>query len=153
MHNKGPTANEFFNGFTGALTGNPSLVSNPLGTSDGYGFGWDDVWVYKVGVNREYNPRWTFRTGYNCSKVPYDDDQALFNVLAPAAVEHHVTAGFTYNVSPAAELTVTYMHAFRNKLDYRYSGSGPYQRLSSSAKNEMFQNAIEASYAWKFYGP
>jgi long-chain fatty acid transport protein len=150
MHNKGPTANEFFNGFTGALVGNPSLVSNPLGTSYGWGFGWDDVWVYKLGINWEYNPRWTFRAGYNYSKVPYDEDQVLFNVLAPAVVEHHVTAGFTYGLNPGAELSVTYMHAFKNKLDYTYSGTGPYQGFSYSAKNEMYQNALEVSYAWKF---
>lgn len=150
MHNKGPTANEFFAGFTGALVGDPSLVSNPLGTSNGWGFGWDDVWVYKFGVNWDYNPRWTFRAGYNYSKVPYDDDQALFNVLAPAVVEHHVTAGFTYNVNPAAELTVTYMHAFKNDLDYTYQGTGNFQPFSFSAKNQMYQDSLEVSYAWKF---
>ncbi len=41
--NKGPTADEFFNGLTGALTGNPAFISNPLGSNDGWGFGWDDV--------------------------------------------------------------------------------------------------------------
>jgi long-chain fatty acid transport protein len=82
--------------------------------------------------------------------VPYDEDQVLFNVLAPAVVEHHVTAGFTYGLNPGAELSVTYMHAFKNKLDYTYSGTGPYQGFSYSAKNEMYQNALEVSYAWKF---
>jgi long-chain fatty acid transport protein len=148
--NEGPTANQFFSAFTGALVGDPSLISNPLGTNDGWGFGWDDVWVYKIGVNYEHNSEWTFRAGYNYAEVPYDEDQVLFNVLAPAVVEHHVTAGFTYNVNPSSELTVTYMHAFRNDLEYTYEGSGPFTGFSYSAKNDMYQNAIEASYAWKF---
>jgi long-chain fatty acid transport protein len=153
--NKGPTANEFFSAFSAALTnGDPSgpfgAVSNPLGSNDGWGFGWDDVWVYKVGVDWEYNNAWTFRAGYNYAEVPYDDEQALFNVLAPAVVEHHVTAGFTYNVNPSAELTVTYMHAFRNDVETTYTGTGPFAGLSYGAKNDMYQNAIEASYAYKF---
>ena len=148
--NDGPTANEFFNAFTGALVGNPALVSNPLGTNDGWGFGWDDVWVYKIGVNYAYNGNWTFRAGFNYAEVPYDDDQALFNVLAPAVVEKHVTAGFTRSLNQNSEITVTYMHAFRNDVENTYVGSGNFTGFSYSAKNDMYQNALEVSYGLKF---
>lgn len=148
--NKGPTADEFFNGLTGALTGNPALVSNPLGTNDGWGFGWDDVWVYKIGVNYAYNNSWTFRAGYNYAEVPFDDDQALFNVLAPAVVEQHITAGFTHAFNPRSEVTVTYMHAVRNDVEYTYQGTGQNAAFSYSAKNDMYQNALEVSYGLKF---
>jgi long-chain fatty acid transport protein len=148
--NKGPTANEFFSAFTGALVGDPSLVSNPLGSNDGWGFGWDDVWVYKLGVNYAYNNNWTFRAGYNYAEVPYEDDQALFNVLAPAVVEHHVTAGFTRSLTPDSEITLTYMHAFRNDVEYTYNGSGAFTGFSYSAKNDMYQNALEVSYGMRF---
>jgi long-chain fatty acid transport protein len=148
--NKGPTANEFFNAFTGALVGDPSLVAHPLGNNDGWGFGWDDVWVYKVGVNYAWNRDWTLRAGFNYSEVPYDDDQALFNVLAPAVVEKHITAGFTRSLGKDSELTVTYMHALRNDVEYTYTGSGPYTGFSYSAKNDMYQNAVEVSYGMRF---
>ena len=148
--NKGPTANEFFSAFTGALVGDPSLVAHPLGNNDGWGFGWDDVWVYKVGVNYAWTSDWTFRAGFNYGQVPYDDDQALFNVLAPAVVEKHITAGFTHSFGEASEITFTYMHALRNDVKYTYTGSGPYTGFSYTAKNDMYQNAFEVSYGLRF---
>lgn len=154
--NKGPTANELFGAFSGALTaGDPAFpafgsASNPLGTNDGWGFGWDDAWVYKIGVNYEYSSTWAFRAGFNYSEVPYDDDQALFNVLAPAVVEKHATVGFTHNLNPTSEISVTYMHAFRNDVENTYTGSGPYAGFSYSAKNDMYQNALEISYGMRF---
>ncbi|MFC1773787.1 OmpP1/FadL family transporter [Pseudomonadota bacterium] len=150
INNDGPTANEFFGAFVGALTGNPAAVSNPLGTNDGWGFGWDDATVYKIGVNYAYSPTWTFRAGFNYSEIPYDDDQALFNVLAPATVEKHATVGFTYMVNPDTDFSMTYMHAFRNDVDNTYTGSGPFTGFSYGAKNDMYQNAIEAAFSWKF---
>jgi len=52
ISNDGPTANEFFEGFANALaTANGSLLANALGKNDGFGFGWDDVWVYRIGVD------------------------------------------------------------------------------------------------------
>jgi long-chain fatty acid transport protein len=151
MSNKGPTADEFFAAFGNALaTANGSLLPNALGKNDGWGFGWDDVWVYKIGVDYAYTNKWTLRAGFNYAEVPFDDDQALFNVLAPAVVEKHVTAGFTYSPSQSSEISVAYMHAFRNDVDNTYTGSGNFAGFSYGAKNDMYQNSIEASYAWKF---
>jgi long-chain fatty acid transport protein len=150
LANDGPTANEFFTAFGGALAGNPAAVSNPLGTNDGWGFGWDDVWVYKIGVNYAYSPIWTFRAGYNYAEIPYDDDQALFNVLAPATVESHATVGFSYLINPGMDVSMTYMHAFRNTVDNTYTGSGPFTGFSYGAKQSMYQNAIEAALSWNF---
>lgn len=150
INNDGPTADEFMNAFVGALVGNPAAVSNPLGTNDGWGFGWDDITVYKVGINYVHNSKWAFRAGYNFAEMPYKDSQALFNVLAPAVVEKHATVGFTYSPTTASEVTVTYMHAFRNSVDYNYNGTGGFTGFGFSAENAMSQNAIEASYAWKF---
>jgi len=150
LHNKGPTADEFFGALAGALTGNPAFIAHPLGSNDGWGFGWDDVWVYKVGLNYAYNSDWTFRAGFNYAKMPYDKDQALFNVLAPAVVERHATVGFTRSLSPDSELTFTYMHAFRNDVEYTYQGTGQNAAFSYTAKNDMYQNSVELSYGLKF---
>lgn len=153
INNEGPTADQFFSGFAFALSNGQApgqSVSNPLGTDDGWGFGWDDVTVYKVGVNYAYNPKWTFRAGYNYAESPYDDDQTLFNVLAPGLVEQHVTAGFTYSPTTDSEVTVTYMHAFRNDQDFTYAGSGAFTGFSFETDNAMQQNAIEVSYGTRF---
>lgn len=154
ISNDGPTADEFFGAFLNALANpapNPgAFVPRALGTNNGFGFGWDDVTVYKLGVNYALNSSWTLRGGFNYAEVPYDDDQALFNVLAPAVVEKHITAGFTYSPNQNNELTVTYMHALNNDVEYTYQGTGSFAGFSYTAKNKMYQNAIEASYAWKF---
>ncbi len=153
INNDGPTANQFFSAFAFALSGGtaPGMsVSNPLGTDNGWGFGWDDVTVYKIGVNYEYNSQWAFRGGFNYAQSPYDDDQTLFNVLAPGLVEKHATAGFTYSPTPDSGITVTYMHAFRNDQSYTYAGSGGFTGFSFETENAMQQNAIEISYGAKF---
>ena len=155
INNDGPTADQFFSAFAFALSGGTApgtSVSNPLGTNNGWGFGWDDVTVYKIGVNYEYNSQWAFRGGFNYAQSPYDDDQTLFNVLAPGLVEKHVTAGFTYSPTPDSGITVTYMHAFRNDQSYTYAGSsgGAFAGFSFETENAMQQNAIEISYGAKF---
>jgi long-chain fatty acid transport protein len=150
LANDGPTADEFFGGLVGSLIGDPSLVSRPLGTDNGFGFGWDDVWVYKIGVDYAYSPQWNFRAGFNYAPVPYNDSQALFNILAPAVVEKHATVGFTYMVNPDTDFSMTYMHAFRNDVDYTYQGTGANAAFSYKAENDMYQNAIEAALSWNF---
>lgn len=154
LANEGPTADEFFAAFGNALANpNPkpgSFLNKGLGKNNGFGFGWDDTTVYKIGLNYEYNPKWTLRAGYNYAEVPYDDDQALFNVLAPAVVEHHATAGFTWSPSTASEVTFSYMHAFNNDLDYTYKGTGNFAGFSYKARNKMYQNAVQLSYGLKF---
>ena len=39
---------------------------------------------------------------------------------------------------------------FENDLDNTYTGTGQFAGFSYSAHNEMYQNAVEVSYAWKF---
>ncbi len=156
--NKGPTADELFNAFAAGLTnGDPVLppgafgtVAKPLGSDNGWGFGWDDITVYKIGVDYAYSTQWTLRAGFNYAEVPYDADQAMFNILAPAVVEKHATASFTYNPTPNNEFTVTYMHAFENDLKSTYQGTGPNAAFSYTASNKMYQDAIEVAYGWKF---
>jgi len=157
INNPGPTADEFFQAFGNALaTGGGKNLTKALGKNNGWGFGWDDITVYKVGVNYVYNSKWTYRAGFNYAESPYGKDQALFNVLAPGLVEKHATVGFTYSPSTTSELTVAYMHAFRNSVDNTYHGgktiptAGDFTGFDFSATNAMSQNSIEASYAWKF---
>jgi long-chain fatty acid transport protein len=156
LHNPGPTAAQFVGGLVSTLTqGQYGGVSNPLGTNNGYGFGWNDQTVYKLGVQYQYNDQWTFRGGVNYAKSPIPDNQALFNVLAPGVVQTHLTLGFTYSPTKNNELTVAYMHAFQHDQSYTYkttvnlpnTGAMP---ISYTTDIGMHQDALEASYAWKF---
>jgi long-chain fatty acid transport protein len=148
--NKGPTADQFFNALASVLAGGGYAGAGQLGTDNGWGFGWEDITVYKLGVNYQYNNQWTFRGGLNYGENPIDPDQNLFNILAPGVVEKHVTVGFTYSPTDYNEISMTYMHAFEETQSYTYQGTGGFAPFSYDTEIGMDQNALEISYAMKF---
>ena len=100
--NRGPTAAE--------VTGNIA-PSRLLGGSNGIGFGWNDVSVYKVAAVYRWNDRVTLRTawGHNDGAVP--DSEALFAPIA-GAMKDVATLGMTYQFSAGNEVSVGYFRSF-----------------------------------------
>jgi long-chain fatty acid transport protein len=109
-----------------------------------------DVW--KVAVEHKFNQSFTLRAGYshtdspikgsNCSTME-DCAEVVFNILAPAVIEDHVTVGFTYTLASGNELTMAYMHGFDNDV----SGVDPI--LGGTDKIEMYQDSLGIQYSWK----
>ena len=139
----------------GPLTNNPSNVfpdgNNFLGTDNGLGFGWEDVTVFKIGAIYEHNANFTYRFGYAHNTKAFDDDQLAFNVLAPATIRDHVTAGFTYrpNGKDNQQVTFTFMHA----IEESQSGAYPAAFNGGTAgrtRLEMYQNAFDFQYSWTY---
>lgn len=91
--------------------GQPSASMAPLGASNGPGFGWHDIDVWKLGVQWKLNPTWTLRAGYNRGQNPIASSDVTFNILAPGVVTDHVTLGGTMQLDKSSELTFSYMHA------------------------------------------
>ncbi len=87
-----------------------------LGGSNGAGFGWQDVDVWKIGVQYELNAQWTLRAGYNHSDNPIRSQDVTFNMLAPGVIQDHATAGATWKWNPQNELTGAFMYAFNNTV-------------------------------------
>jgi long-chain fatty acid transport protein len=142
--NKGPTT-------TGTLGLNPLCPggsgSNPeclLGGDLGMGFGWTNQTVYKLGFDYKYSKDLSFRAGYNYGKSPIPEDQVLFNMLAPATTEKHVTFGTTYTMANKDELSFTFMHAFEKVI------KGPTMFPGASASLAMSQTSISIAYGLKF---
>ncbi|MEI6245805.1 MAG: outer membrane protein transport protein [Acidobacteriota bacterium] len=75
----------------------PNLMTSPLGSNGGAGFGWKDMTVFKGGAQVRAND-WTLRGGYSYGKQPIADTEVLFNILAPGVIEQHVTAGLSRNI-------------------------------------------------------
>jgi long-chain fatty acid transport protein len=73
----------------------PNLVSAPLGADGGAGFGWQDINVYKVGLQWKTSETWTWRAGYSKAEQPIPSSEVLFNILAPGVVQQHITLGFS----------------------------------------------------------
>ena len=98
----------------GPLDFNAPPAENQLGADNGFGFGWENVTAYKLGFHYQYDSEWILRAGWNYGKSPIQEDQLLFNIMAPATVEHHATGGFTYNLNKNVELSGAITHAFRH---------------------------------------
>lgn len=134
------------------LAGDPSgPTSNgtrELGTSDGMGFGWSNQAVIKLGAEYQYSDKIMLRAGWNYGKSPINEDrEIIFNLLAPATVEHHMTLGGTYAFDPEMEINVSYVHAFENEQ------SGP-TYISDDGSNfgsfKMSQDSLGLSLSMKY---
>ena len=124
-----------------------------LGGDLGMGFGWTDQTVYKFGISYAYGERWDFRGGVNYGETTIPNDQVLFNMLAPASVEWHLTLGLTYEFNNGIELTGNYVHAFENTIlgptTFPPTGSDP-NLIVNNAGLSMKQDSIGASLGFKF---
>ncbi len=117
-----------------------------LGANAGSGFGWDDVNVWKLGMEYKYSQQMILRAGYSHSDNPIsgsDFGEAMFNILAPAVIKDTATLGFTYTLASGNELTMAYMHAFKNDV----TGADPF--FGGTDKIKMYQNSLGIAYSWK----
>jgi long-chain fatty acid transport protein len=139
--NKGPN-------LAGDPAGPTENGTRELGTSDGMGFGWENQTVYKLGAQYQYSEKVILRGGWNYGKSPINEDrEIIFNLLAPASVEHHITMGGTYILNPSMEINVSYIHAFKNEQagpTYISDDGSNYGRL------QMSQDAIGGSFSMKY---
>lgn len=121
-----------------------------LGKSNGLGFGWTNQTVYKLGFNYDYSDTWSVRSGVNYGKSPIPKDQVLFNMLAPATPEWHLTLGGSYRPSPSVEWSFSYVHAFENVIKGP-TAFGPTGQpvVGENAAISMKQNALGVSFAFK----
>lgn len=143
--NRGPGNNPGGLGTDGVpalLSTDPNRTDKQLGKDAGMGFGWSDQVVYKLGVQYGVNNRLLVRAGYNYGKSPIPDDQITFNLLAPATVEKHYSAGFTYKANENLEVTGTYMYVAPN------SQSNCNQNIIDCAILGMHQNVFAVSMGW-----
>ena len=134
------------------LAGDPNGVMDPntqsLGLPGGLGFGWENQTVFKIGTEYVFNDKWIGRAGWNYGKSPIDEDtQIIFNLIAPAISQNHLTLGGTYVLSPTMEINGSFVHAFE------FEQSGP-TYVSDDGSNvgslKMSQTSIGASFSMKF---
>ena len=116
-----------------------------LGGKNGAGFGWDDMTVYKLGMMWTNNEDWTWRLGYSYGEQPIPESEMTFNILAPATIEHHFTAGFTLERTEGREFSMAFMYAPNSDV------TGPQNfDPTQTVTFEMYQWEVEASYSWRF---
>ena len=126
-------------------TANPVAtdVESCLGGKNGAGFGWDDVPVIKIGAEWVMDGKTTFRVGYSKADQPIGDDQVLFNILAPATIEKHITFGFTRMLKNGHALSTAVMYAPSASV----SGINPFDP-TQTLEIEMYQYELEIGYSF-----
>jgi long-chain fatty acid transport protein len=82
-----------------------------LGGSSGAGFGWQNVDVWKFGVQYMVNDQWTVRAGYNRTDNPIRPEDVTFNILAPGVVTDQYHVGATWRIDNVSEITGMFMYA------------------------------------------
>ncbi|PKO61411.1 MAG: long-chain fatty acid transporter, partial [Betaproteobacteria bacterium HGW-Betaproteobacteria-17] len=124
------------------------------------GFGYDNMDVWKLGVEYKHSPKLTLRAGYSHADSPIKGasladcmagsancGETTLNILAPAVIEDHVTLGLTYTLASGNELTMAYMHALKNKVSGQgFDGGGAPTGINSI---QMYQNSLGIQYSWK----
>lgn len=126
----------------------PGLVSAPLGSDNGAGFGWNDINVYKLGVQWKAGQLWTLRAGYSKADQTVPDSEVLFNILAPGVIQDHVTLGFsrTLQQSPG-RVNVALMYAPSKTV----SGNNPLEVPGQQRINlRMHEYEVEIGYSFGF---
>ncbi len=132
--------------------GNPTNPTPPgqgagcLGGSNGGGFGWEDMTVYKIGYQFDVSEKHTVRLGYSFTDQPIPQSETMFNILAPAVIEQHFTAGWTMKIGTDQELNLAGMYAPSNSV----KGNNPADGGSTQIEIEMTQWEVQAGWAWKY---
>jgi len=125
----------------------PNIQTSRLGNDDGAGFGWEDMTVYKFGIQWQGSRDWTWRAGYSIGDQPIPGSEVLFNILAPGVIKQHATIGFTKTFDNGRELSCSVMRAFSNSV----KGPNPLEAPGQQEiELEMNQWEFSVGYAWKF---
>jgi long-chain fatty acid transport protein len=118
-----------------------------LGGKAGLGFGWDSMDVLKLGLRWDQSEKWKFFGG-----VSYNSDflksnrQTLFNILAPATVRWHVTAGASYVHNDKNEFNLSLAYMPKETVN----GRSPEITGTQTGSIYMEQQEIEISWTRHF---
>ncbi len=134
--------------------GNSLVLPPNMGGNSGAGFGWQNINAYKLGVSYVYDSTLTLRGGLNHCDQPIPSSQTFLNVLAPGVVQDHLSLGGTWKLANKSELTVAYIHSFKQTVNGSSSnpaygpGSIPNGYGGGNANISMSQDSISVSYGW-----
>jgi len=117
---------------------------NSLGGDQGVGFGWQNMSIGKLGVQYDASDDVTLRAGVSHNTQAFPNTETLFNILAPAVVNTHVSVGGTYDVAPNMSLSLAYTHAFNANI----TGSNPNHATPIDLQMKQHDLEVGVSYAF-----
>jgi long-chain fatty acid transport protein len=122
--------------------GNAVNLAAPLGASDGSGLGWKNQDVFRVGASYAFSERLDLRAGYSHASQLIPSDQTFLDFLAPLTTREHLSVGTTWKFSGSSELTLAYMHSFKEDIQ----GTG----LSTGVDVHDRINWLAIGYGYRF---
>lgn len=124
------------------------FANNKFGTTQGPGFGWDDINVYKISATYQASEKLTLRAGYSYNDQPVKNDQTFLNILAPGVVQEHLSVGATWQLDDQQNVSVAYTHALKETV--QGNNSIPANFGGGEANLSMSQNILGVSYSLNF---
>ena len=119
-----------------------------LGSADGPGFGWGDQNAYKLGLSYQLTPSLRLRGGYVYNTLNFAPSETLFNLLAPATLKNHYTAGATWAFRNRYELSGYAALAPRHQISGLNSIPPTLDGGEANVSNELFM--VGLSLGWRF---
>ena len=129
-------------------------LSSCFGGNNGGGFGWEDMTIYKIGAQWDTGNDMVWRAGYSHGDQPIPDNETLFNILAPATIEDHITVGFTRGLASGNEWSLSFMYAMNNKVKgpatfiNPMTSGNPFDP-TQTVEIDMDQWELEWSFGWR----
>jgi len=129
--------------------------ANSLGGDNGVGFGWQDVNIFKLGAQYVYSDTLTLRAGVSHNTDPFDGTETLFNILAPAVINTHLSVGASYTVAPAMTFNISFTHALAADItganvNHQTIGALGGNGTAEQIELEMYQNELEIGLTYNF---
>ncbi len=113
-------------------------------------FAWNDINVYKFGLEWDVNPGLTLRAGYSYNDNPLSSRPYNFfgNILAPATVQHHITGGAKMKYSDALDIEIAGMYAPEESVSTAGFDTGNPATSAPPSTVKMHQWEITAGFVW-----
>jgi long-chain fatty acid transport protein len=133
---------------------------------------WRDQWVFGIGAQYYVIPKLALRAGYNYARTPITEHNGFnglgipsnvknvqgYNVPTyyyemmrglsiPPFMEHHITVGLGYQLTPHFSVNLGYVHEFSDKLNITGTGLLGGQ---TTIEHKTDINSYELGLAWKF---
>jgi long-chain fatty acid transport protein len=124
----------------------------PLGATNGPGFGWRDVTVYKIGTSYKVTPELELRAGYSHARQPVPQSETFLNILAPGVVQDHYTLGSTWTQASGNEWSAFLAYAPLKTVNGAGSippGFPPGGFGGGNANVHLKETILGLSYSWK----
>jgi long-chain fatty acid transport protein len=132
-----------FEGPSDSFDGDGNPMNGGEKSSTELDFGWEDQWVYALGLQYQATKQLAVRAGYNYSKAPIDEEDVFNNLVFPAVVVQHYTIGADYRLGDHWGVGLTYMKAVKETVKGKDDVSKDFQYVTPFESDSDIEMSLE----------